>query len=149
MKQKRALAIIVRAFLFVTCGLFPRERATVLELNSVNHCCDVKETRAFSRIVFYECLEAGIAVQAEEDTFYLWMPFRGSTSLEFTTKLLEEARVLVTPGDRLRAIRERYFRISLSVSGPVPCGCHRTNTRDHKEGLMTCTVGKDRPAWTI
>jgi LL-diaminopimelate aminotransferase len=49
-------------------------------------------------------------------TFYLWatVPL-GLSSLEFATKLLEEAGVLVTPGIAYGKYGEGYFRVSLTV----------------------------------
>ncbi|MGE5173734.1 MAG: LL-diaminopimelate aminotransferase [Betaproteobacteria bacterium] len=60
--------------------------------------------------------EMGVHVKAGGGTFYLWIPVpNGSTCMEFTTKLLEEARVLVTPGTAYGQYGEGYFRISLTV----------------------------------
>jgi LL-diaminopimelate aminotransferase len=60
--------------------------------------------------------EMGIAVEAGAGTFYLWIPVpAGGSSLEFTTRLLGDAGVLVTPGTAYGQYGEGYFRLSLTV----------------------------------
>ena len=50
-------------------------------------------------------------------TFYLWLPVpKGMSSIEFTTRLLEDAHVLVTAGSAFGQHGEGYFRMSLTVS---------------------------------
>ncbi|HXY54648.1 MAG TPA: LL-diaminopimelate aminotransferase [Nitrospirota bacterium] len=75
-------------------AIYRRRRETVL--------------RAFS--------EMGVTVNAGAGTFYLWLPVpAGRSSLEFASKLLEEAGVLVTPGAAYGQYGEGYFRLSLTV----------------------------------
>ncbi len=60
--------------------------------------------------------EMHIPVQAGAGTFYLWIPVpTGCSSLAFTTRLLEDAGVLVTPGTAYGQYGEGYFRLSLTV----------------------------------
>jgi LL-diaminopimelate aminotransferase len=60
--------------------------------------------------------EIGIMTKGGDGTFYLWVAApSGSTSLEFATKLLDEASVLVTPGIAYGQYGEGYFRVSLTV----------------------------------
>jgi LL-diaminopimelate aminotransferase len=60
--------------------------------------------------------EMGIIVKAGDGTFYLWIPVPAHlSSLEFTTKLLEDAGILVTPGTAYGRYGEGYFRLSLTV----------------------------------
>ena len=60
--------------------------------------------------------EMGIIVKAGDGTFYLWIPVPAPlSSLEFTTKLLEDAGILVTPGTAYGRYGEGYFRLSLTV----------------------------------
>ena len=60
--------------------------------------------------------EMGIIVKAGNGTFYLWIPVPARlSSLEFTTKLLEDAGILVTPGTAYGRYGEGYFRLSLTV----------------------------------
>lgn len=52
-------------------------------------------------------------------TFYLWMPIpRGCDSMGFATRLLEEANVVVIPGNGFGDAGEGYVRFALTV--PVP-----------------------------
>jgi LL-diaminopimelate aminotransferase len=60
--------------------------------------------------------EMGIIVKAGDGTFYLWIPIPDRlSSLEFATKLLENAGILVTPGTAYGRYGEGYFRLSLTV----------------------------------
>lgn len=60
--------------------------------------------------------EMGIIVKAGNGTFYLWIPVPARlSSLEFATKLLEDAGILVTPGTAYGRYGEGYFRLSLTV----------------------------------
>ncbi len=60
--------------------------------------------------------EMGITVKAGAGTFYLWIPVPAvCSSLDFTTRLLEDAAVLVTPGVSYGQYGEGYFRLSLTV----------------------------------
>jgi len=60
--------------------------------------------------------EIGMCATGGGGTFYLWIAVPpGFSSLEFTTKLLEEAGVLVTPGIAYGQGGEGYFRLSLTV----------------------------------
>jgi LL-diaminopimelate aminotransferase len=59
----------------------------------------------------------GIDTKVGKGTFYLWLPVpTGMSSIEFTTRLLEEAHVLVTAGSVFGERGEGYFRMSLTVS---------------------------------
>jgi LL-diaminopimelate aminotransferase len=58
----------------------------------------------------------GISVEAPKGTFYLWPKVpKGYTSTEFAGKLLDEAGVIVTPGNAYGDFGEGYFRIALTV----------------------------------
>ncbi len=60
--------------------------------------------------------EMGITVKAGAGTFYLWIPVPAvCSSLDFATRLLEDAAVLVTPGAAYGQYGEGYFRLSLTV----------------------------------
>ena len=68
------------------------------------------------KMVLSAFADMGINVKAGDGTFYLWIPVPGgSPSMEFTAKLLEKARVLVTPGTAYGQYGEGYFRVSLTV----------------------------------
>ncbi len=53
---------------------------------------------------------------APDATFYLWLPVPdGYTSVDFATRLLDEAAVNITPGNGFGEHGEGYFRVSLTV----------------------------------
>ena len=67
-------------------------------------------------IVLQAFEQMGISVNPGMGTFYLWLPVpNGQSSLEFTTKLLDEAGVLVTAGTAYGQYGEGYFRLSLTL----------------------------------
>lgn len=60
----------------------------------------------------------GIGIHAEKPrgSFFIWAPVpKGFTSQQFAEKVLEEAGVIITPGNSFGPSGEGYFRISLSV----------------------------------
>jgi LL-diaminopimelate aminotransferase len=61
-------------------------------------------------------VDMGFDVQPCDGTFYLWVSVpRGRTSLAFTSRLLDDAGVLVVPGTAYGRHGEGYFRLSLTV----------------------------------
>jgi len=59
--------------------------------------------------------EAGLKVDPPKATFYLWIRVpEGYSSAEFSTRLLEEAGLVVTPGNGFGEPGEGYFRIALT-----------------------------------
>ncbi len=79
----------------------------------------VEENRkiyAERRKVFIEGLEKlGLDYFKSNSTFYLWIKVpEGYTSSEFTRKVLEEAGVVVTPGEGFGEYGAGYFRVSLT-----------------------------------
>jgi len=62
----------------------------------------------------------GYELEAPEATFYLWIPVpKGYSSSEFCMKVLEEANVLVTPGNGFGSSGDGFFRIALTVGEDV------------------------------
>jgi len=58
----------------------------------------------------------GMNVTTPKAALYIWAPVpKGFTSNEFSTKLLKEAYLVVTPGDGFGSAGAGYFRISLTV----------------------------------
>ncbi|PKR84949.1 LL-diaminopimelate aminotransferase [Heyndrickxia camelliae] len=58
----------------------------------------------------------GIAVEKPRGSFFIWAPVpKGYSSQGFAEKLLEEAGVVITPGNAFGPSGEGYFRISLTV----------------------------------
>ncbi len=68
------------------------------------------------RRVFIEGLEKlGLEYFKSNSTFYLWIKVpEGYSSSEFTKKLLEDAGVVVTPGEGFGEFGAGYFRVSLT-----------------------------------
>lgn len=61
--------------------------------------------------------EIGIKVRPPQASLYVWAPVpEGYTSVEFTTRLLEEQGVSITPGTVFGANGEGYMRISLGAA---------------------------------
>jgi LL-diaminopimelate aminotransferase len=59
----------------------------------------------------------GLNVERPKATFYLWIEVpNGYTSAEFTTRLLAETGIVVTPGNGFGKWGEGYIRISLTAS---------------------------------
>lgn len=69
------------------------------------------------RDIMIEALTSmGISVEAPRASFYIWAACpKGFTSAQFVKKLLEEAQIVVTPGDGFGSAGAGYFRISLTV----------------------------------
>jgi LL-diaminopimelate aminotransferase len=61
--------------------------------------------------------EIGLKARTPAATFYIWAKIpQGYTSIDFTKKLLEEARIAVTPGIGYGKQGEGYIRFSLTIS---------------------------------
>jgi LL-diaminopimelate aminotransferase len=61
--------------------------------------------------------EIGLKARTPRATFYIWARVpRGYTSLDFTTKLLDEVGIAVTPGPGYGKEGEGYIRFSLTLS---------------------------------
>jgi LL-diaminopimelate aminotransferase len=59
----------------------------------------------------------GLRVSPPKASLYVWARVpEGSTSVEFTTRLLEEAGVVVTPGIGYGPSGEGYVRLSLTLA---------------------------------
>jgi LL-diaminopimelate aminotransferase len=59
---------------------------------------------------------AGIECEKPRATFYVWVSVpRGLTSAEFTTKLLEQAGVVTTPGNGFGDAGEGFVRFTVCV----------------------------------
>ena len=59
----------------------------------------------------------GVPAAAPKGALYIWTPIPdGYTSAEFAQKLLDEANVVVTPGNGYGPAGEGYIRLSLTIS---------------------------------
>ncbi|KYC84162.1 LL-diaminopimelate aminotransferase [Heyndrickxia sporothermodurans] len=101
-----------------TSQFLPIQKAAAEALNS-----DYKTVEQ-NNAVYNERLEKmldalkdiGIHVEKPKGSFFIWAPVpTGFTSQQFAEKVLEEAGVIITPGNAFGPSGEGYFRISLSV----------------------------------
>jgi LL-diaminopimelate aminotransferase len=61
--------------------------------------------------------DAGLDAKAPKGSFYLWVPVpQGETSAAFAQKLLDEAAVVVAPGNGYGEFGEGYIRFSLTLA---------------------------------
>lgn len=102
----------------IDSGVFQAvQRAGIAALEGDDAC--IKEmTRVYQerRDMMVEGLrQSGFEVASPRATFYLWVAVPdGYTSARLTTRLLEEAGVVVTPGNGFGEPGEGYFRIALT-----------------------------------
>jgi LL-diaminopimelate aminotransferase len=89
---------------------------------ALEHCGDniphMLGIYAKRRALVLDTLRAiGIDYRPARGTFYLWVPVpKGMTSLQFTTLLFEEARVVVASGPAYGQYGEGFVRFSLTVA---------------------------------
>ena len=92
--------------------------AAIVALTSPQDCveemCALYQKR---RDLVVDALRAiGVECEAPKATIYVWAKVpEGETSESFATKLLEEAHVVVTPGNGYGPEGEGYIRISLTT----------------------------------
>jgi len=94
------------------------QEAAITALTADQHCvvemCDIYRQRRDLMVDFLR--QAGFVVTAPLATFYLWIKNPpGMDSASVASMLLEEAGVVVTPGNGFGEAGEGYFRISLTV----------------------------------
>jgi LL-diaminopimelate aminotransferase len=94
------------------------QRMAIAALEGPQDCIDEHNAvyqRRRDRLV--EALRAlGLTVQPPKASLYVWARVpQGYTSMEFATRLLDEAGVVVTPGVGYGAAGEGYVRLSLTI----------------------------------
>ncbi|QJA06510.1 LL-diaminopimelate aminotransferase [Thermosulfurimonas marina] len=81
--------------------------------------CVAEHRRIFDerrRVMLEGLRRLGFEVYPPKATFYLWVRVpEGYTSAEFCARLIEEAGIVVTPGNGFGSPGEGYFRIALTV----------------------------------
>jgi LL-diaminopimelate aminotransferase len=81
--------------------------------------CVAEHRRIFDerrRVMLEGLRKLGFEVYPPRATFYLWVKVpEGYTSAEFCARLIEEAGIVVTPGNGFGEPGEGYFRIALTV----------------------------------
>jgi LL-diaminopimelate aminotransferase len=99
-----------------------------LQEASANALLNCEKEAAEIRLLYKKRAEAfceglkklGYEVNAPGATLYLWVKVPGKyTSMEFASKVLDEADMVVTPGIGFGASGDKYFRIALTVEVPV------------------------------
>jgi LL-diaminopimelate aminotransferase len=102
----------------VDSGIFQAAQVAGIEaLRTVKESSAVVQTMYAKRrdIMVKGLKECGFTVKPPKATFYLWVPVPDSyTSMDFTTRLLEEAGIVVTPGNGFGDPGEGYIRIALT-----------------------------------
>jgi len=102
----------------IDSGVFQAVQMAGIEAIRGDQSCvgDMIEIYTARRDVMVQGLrEAGFHVGAPKATFYLWVEVpKGYTSAELATRLLEDAGVVVTPGNGFGEPGEGYFRIALT-----------------------------------
>jgi LL-diaminopimelate aminotransferase len=90
-------------------------------LNCEKEAAEIRQLYKSRAEVFAEGLKKlGYEVIEPRATLYLWIKVPGKyTSMEFASKVLDEADMVVTPGIGFGASCDKYFRIALTVEEPV------------------------------
>jgi LL-diaminopimelate aminotransferase len=101
-----------------TSQFLPIQKAAAEALRSDLSTVSVNNSAYNQRMeTMLEALSAiGIQVEKPRGSFYIWAKVpAGYSSQKFSEKVLEEAGVIITPGNAFGPSGEGYFRISLSV----------------------------------
>jgi LL-diaminopimelate aminotransferase len=103
----------------VDTGQFtPIQKAAAFALNSDQNCITKHNEIYKERMnaLLDGLTSIGVKVDPPKGSFFIWAPVpEGYTSTEFATKVLEQAGVIITPGNVFGPSGEGYFRVSLSV----------------------------------
>jgi len=102
----------------IDSGLFQAIQVAGIEALRANkeNILEIKKTYARRRDIMVEGLrDSGFKVNPPRATFYLWVPVPNSyTSVKLATRLLQEAGVVVTPGNGFGYPGEGYIRLALT-----------------------------------
>ena len=102
----------------VDSGVFQAVQRAGIEAISGDQTCVVEMNRIYSgrrNLMVQGLREAGFELDPPKATFYLWIRVpHGYTSATLATRLLEEAGLVVTPGNGFGDPGEGYFRIALT-----------------------------------
>jgi len=102
----------------IDSGVFQAvQRAGIAALKGDNSCVsEMTQIYQGRRDIMVQGLQdAGFEVTSPKATFYLWVSVpEGYTSAQLATRFLEEAGVVVTPGNGFGEPGEGYFRIALT-----------------------------------
>ncbi len=102
----------------VDSGVFQAVQMAGIEAFRGDQSCVREMNQVYTRrrdLMVKGLRDAGLEVEPPKATFYLWIAVPGGyTSAQFATRLLEEAGVVVTPGNGFGEPGEGYFRIALT-----------------------------------
>ncbi len=102
----------------IDSGLFQAIQVAGIEALKANkeNILEIKKTYARRRDIMVKGLrDSGFKVNPPRATFYLWVPVPNSyTSVNLATRLLQEAGVVVTPGNGFGYPGEGYIRLALT-----------------------------------
>jgi LL-diaminopimelate aminotransferase len=102
----------------IDSGVFRAVQIAAIEALRGDQSCVDEMTAVYGRrrdLMVRGLKEAGFQVEPPRATFYLWTRVpEGYTSTRLATRLLEEAGVVVTPGNGFGEPGEGYFRIALT-----------------------------------
>jgi len=102
----------------IDSGVFQAVQMAGIEALQGNTSCVREMTQVYAErrdIMVQGLRDAGFHVTSPKATFYLWVTVpEGYGSAQVTTRLLEEAGVVVTPGNGFGGPGEGYFRIALT-----------------------------------
>ena len=100
-----------------------------------DYCADAaKLYRRRAEAMLSQLVPLGYPIELPRATIYLWLPVppRFSSSLEFTTELLEKTGIVVAPGSGFGKAGEGYVRIALCVD---EARCREAAERIARAGL--------------
>ena len=102
----------------IDSGLFQAVQIAGMEALNGDQSCVEEMKKIYSRrrdMMVKGLRKAGFEVESPKATFYLWVKVvEGYTSAQIATRFLEEAGVVVTPGNGFGEPGEGYFRIALT-----------------------------------
>ncbi|MDQ1335063.1 MAG: LL-diaminopimelate aminotransferase [Thermodesulfobacteriota bacterium] len=102
----------------IDSGVFQAVQMAGIEALQGDTSCVREMTQVYTErrdIMVQGLRDAGFHVTSPKATFYLWVTVpEGYSSAQVTTRLLEEAGVVVTPGNGFGGPGEGYFRIALT-----------------------------------
>jgi LL-diaminopimelate aminotransferase len=102
----------------IDSGVFQAIQMAGIEALNGDQSCVREMVRVYSRrrdLMVKGLEEAGFEIKSPKATFYLWVEVPGGyTSTHFATHLLENAGLVVTPGNGFGEHGEGYFRIALT-----------------------------------
>ena len=103
----------------IDSGAFEAVQAAGIEALTGDQACVAEMCAIYQRrrdLMVDALNEMGLAVTPPKATFYLWIKVpAGFTSAAFATKVLEEAGIVITPGNGFGPEGEGYVRMALTV----------------------------------